>query len=157
LPYYAQANGQAESSNKTLIKLLKKKIEENPQKVAWSLVRSIVGHHISKHSATKVTPFELVYGQEAILSVQINLDALRIAQQNELSVVDYRNLMLNRLDEVSGERVKALGKIERDKLRVAKAYNKRVKEKSFQVRDLVWKMILPIGSRSSKFRKLSPN
>jgi hypothetical protein len=116
-----------------------------------------VGHHISKHSATKVTPFELVYGQEAILSVQVNLDALRIAQQNELSVVDYRNLMLNRLDEVSGERVKALGKIERDKLRVAKAYNKRVKEKSFQVRDLVWKMILPIGSRSSKFRKLSPN
>jgi IS30 family transposase len=27
--YYAQANGQAESSNKTLIKLIKKKIEEN--------------------------------------------------------------------------------------------------------------------------------
>jgi transposase InsO family protein len=33
-PYYAQANGQAESSNKTLIKLIKKKIEENPKKVA---------------------------------------------------------------------------------------------------------------------------
>jgi hypothetical protein len=53
--------------------------------------------------------------------------------------------------------VKALGEIERDKLRVAKAYNKRVKEKSFQVRDLIWKMILPIGSRSSKFEKWSPN
>jgi hypothetical protein len=61
--------------------------------------------------------------------------------------------MLDRLDEVSDERVKALGEIERDKLRVAKAYNKRVKEKSFQVRDLVWNMILPIGSRSNKFRK----
>jgi hypothetical protein len=32
--------------------------------------------------------------------------------------------MLNILDEVSNERVKALGEIERDKLRVAKAYNK---------------------------------
>jgi hypothetical protein len=53
--------------------------------------------------------------------------------------------------------VKALGKIERDKLRVAKAYNRRVKEKSFQVGDLVWKMILSIGSRSSKFGKWSPN
>jgi transposase InsO family protein len=31
-PYYAQANGQAESSNKTLIKLIKKKIEENPRR-----------------------------------------------------------------------------------------------------------------------------
>jgi hypothetical protein len=28
-PYYAQANGQAESSNKTLVKLIKKKIEDN--------------------------------------------------------------------------------------------------------------------------------
>jgi hypothetical protein len=65
--------------------------------------------------------------------------------------------MLHRLDEVSDERVKALGEIERDKLRVAKAYNKRVKDKSFQVKDLVWKMILPIGSRSSKFGKWSPN
>jgi transposase InsO family protein len=29
-PYYAQANGQAESSNKVLIKLIKKKIETTP-------------------------------------------------------------------------------------------------------------------------------
>jgi hypothetical protein len=38
--------------------------------------------------------------------------------------------MFDRLDKVSDERIRALGKIERDKLRVAKAY-KRVKEKSF--------------------------
>jgi transposase InsO family protein len=31
-PYYAQANGQAESSNKTLIKLIKKKIEKNTKR-----------------------------------------------------------------------------------------------------------------------------
>jgi hypothetical protein len=31
-PYYAQGNGQAESSKKTLIKLIKKKIEENPKR-----------------------------------------------------------------------------------------------------------------------------
>jgi hypothetical protein len=65
--------------------------------------------------------------------------------------------MLSRLDEVSDERVKTLGEIERDKLRVARTYNKRVKEKLFQVRDLVWKTILPIGYRSNKFMKWSPN
>jgi hypothetical protein len=74
-----------------------------------------------------------------------------------LSAVDYHNLMLDRLDEVSDERVKALAEIKRDKLRVARAYNKRVKKKSFQVGDLVWKTILPIGSRSNKFEKWSPN
>ena len=31
-PYTAQAIGQAESSNKTLINLIKKKIEENPRR-----------------------------------------------------------------------------------------------------------------------------
>jgi hypothetical protein len=55
-----------------------------------------------------------------------------------LSVVDYHNLMLNRLDEASDERMKILGEIERDKLRVARSYNNRLKEKSFQVRDLIF-------------------
>jgi hypothetical protein len=58
---------------------------------------------------------------------------------------------------VSDGRIKPLGEIERDKLRVARAYNKRVHEKSFQVGVLVWKTILPIGSRSNKFVKWSPN
>jgi hypothetical protein len=153
LPYYAQANGQAESSNKTLIKLIKKKIEENPKRWHEVLSGALWAHRISKHSVMKVTPFVLVYGKKAILPIEVNLDALQIARQNELSTVDYQNLILNRLDEVSDEGMKALGEIERDKLRVAKAYNKRVKEKLFQVGDLVWKMILSIRSRSNKFRK----
>jgi transposase InsO family protein len=37
-PYYAQASGQAESSNKTLVKLIKKKIEDNPRR--WHEVLS---------------------------------------------------------------------------------------------------------------------
>jgi hypothetical protein len=46
-----------------------------------------------------------------------------------LSAVDYHNLMLDKLDEVSDERVKILVEIERDKLRVARTYNNRVKKK----------------------------
>jgi hypothetical protein len=130
-PYYAQAKGQAKTSNKTLIKLIKKKIEENSKTWHEVLSKALWAHRISKYSATKITPFELIYGQEAVLPVEVNLDALRIARQNELSATDYHNLMLDRLDEVSDERVKAFGEIEREKLRVAKAYNKRVKEKSF--------------------------
>jgi hypothetical protein len=47
--------------------------------------------------------------------------------------------------------------IEKDKRRVARAYNKRVQAKSFQVGDLVWKTIFPIGSKSKKFGKWSPS
>ena len=74
-PYYAQANGQAESSNKILIKLIKKKIEENPRRWHEVLSKALWAHRISRHGATKVTPFELVCGQEVILPVEVNLDA----------------------------------------------------------------------------------
>jgi hypothetical protein len=76
LAYYAQASGQEESSNKTLIKLIKKKIEENPKRWHEILLEALWAHRISKHSATNVTPFELVYGQEVILTVEVNLDIL---------------------------------------------------------------------------------
>jgi hypothetical protein len=65
--------------------------------------------------------------------------------------------MMDNIDEVTDKRLKALEAIEKDKRRVARAYNKRVRAKSFQVGDLVWKTILPIGSKSNKFSKWSPS
>jgi hypothetical protein len=157
LPYYAQATSQAESNKKTLIKVIKKKIEENPKKWHEVLSEALWAHRISKHSTSKVTPFKLVYGQEVVLPIELNLNDLRIARQNRLPAIDYHNLVPDRLNKVSDEKVRALGEIERDKLRVARAYNKRVKEISFQVADPVWKTILPIGSKSNKFGKWSSN
>jgi hypothetical protein len=79
-PYYAQPNGQAESSNKTLIKLPKKKIKKNLRRWHEVLSEAPWAHCISKHGATKVTPFELVYGHEVVLPVEVNLDAYRLAK-----------------------------------------------------------------------------
>jgi IS30 family transposase len=78
-PYYTQANGQSESSNKTLIKLIKKNTEENPKRWHEVLSEALWAHLISKHSATKVTHFELIYGKEVVLPVDVNLNALQIA------------------------------------------------------------------------------
>jgi hypothetical protein len=50
-----------------------------------------------------------------------------------------------------------LEEIEREKVKIAKAYNKRVMENLFQVGDLIWKMILPLGTPSGTFGKWSPS
>ena len=92
-----------------------------------------------------------------MLPVKVNLDAYRHAKQNDLSAVMYHDLMMDNIDEVTDVRLKALKEIEKDKARVAKAYNKKVKSKSFQAGELVWKTILPIGSKSNQFGKWSPN
>ena len=62
---------------------------------------------------------------------------------------------MDNIDEVSDRRMQALMEIEKDKLRVARAYNKKVKAKSFQVGELVWNTILPLGTKSNKFGKWS--
>jgi hypothetical protein len=79
-PYYAQANGQAESSNKTLIKLIKKKIKENPRMWHAVLSKALWAHRILRHGTTKVTPFKLVYDQEVMFPIEVNLDAYRLAK-----------------------------------------------------------------------------
>ena len=156
-PYYAQANGQAESSNETLIGLIKKKIADHPRRWHEVLSEALWTHRVSKHRATKVTPFDLVYGQEAVLPVEITLDACRVARQNNLTVGEYYDLMMDNIDEVTDARLLALKEIKKDKLTVAKAYNKKVKAKTFQVGDLVWKMVLPLKTKDMRFGKWSPS
>ena len=70
-----------------------------------------------------------------------------MAKQNGLSAVDYHDLMMDNIDEVSDKRLQALKEIKKDKLRVARAYNKKVRAKSFQVGELVWKTILTLGTK----------
>jgi hypothetical protein len=65
--------------------------------------------------------------------------------------------MMDNIDEVTDKRVTVVGEIETDKIMVARAYNKKVKTKSFQVGDLVWKTILPLRNKDRKFRKWSPS
>jgi hypothetical protein len=114
-------------------------------------------HRISKHSATKVSPFELVYGQETVLPVEIILNAVRFARQNDLTTGDYYNSVMDNIDEVTDKRVTTLGEIEKDKIMVARTYNKNAKAKSFQVGDMVWKTILSLRNKDQKFRNWSPS
>ena len=83
------------------------------------------------------------------------LDAYKLAKQNNLSIAGYHDLMIDNIDEMTDIRLRALKKIEKVKLRVARAYNKRVKGKLFHVGKLVWNKILPLGTKSSKFSKWS--
>ena len=56
-PYYAQANGQAESSNKGIIKLIKRKIEEQPKRWHTTLSESLWAYRMACHGATKISPY----------------------------------------------------------------------------------------------------
>jgi hypothetical protein len=63
----AQANGQAEASNQILIKLIKKKIDEQPRRWHLTLHESLWAYRMACHGLTKASPYELVYGHNAVL------------------------------------------------------------------------------------------
>jgi hypothetical protein len=44
-----------------------------------------------------------------------------------LSAADYHNLMMDNIDDINDKRLQALKEIEKDKIQVAKAYNKKLK------------------------------
>jgi hypothetical protein len=75
---------------------------------------------------------------------QVSLQNLRITGQDYLLAKEYTKLMMDKIDKAPESWLGALEEIE--KVKIAKAYNKHVVGKSFQVGDLVWKMILPLGN-----------
>ena len=80
-----------------------------------------------------------------------------VTLQNDLTAEVYKNLMMEDLEDLSCHRLHALENIEANKLRVARHYNKKVKNKQFCEGELVWKVRLPIGSKDNRFGKWSPN
>jgi transposase InsO family protein len=96
-PYYAQANGQAEASNKIMIKLIQKKIDHKPRRWHSVLSEALWAYRMAPYGATKTSPYELVYGHHAILPWEMQLDSRRVVLQNELSSKDYSGLMMDEL------------------------------------------------------------
>jgi transposase InsO family protein len=94
-PYYAQANGQAEASNQSLIKLINRKIDEHPRCWHEVLSEALWTHCISCPGATKTLPYHLVYGQEAVLPWEITTGSRRVEFQNDLTAEQYAALMNN--------------------------------------------------------------
>ncbi|XP_019254978.1 PREDICTED: uncharacterized protein LOC109233548 [Nicotiana attenuata] len=76
-PYHPAANGQAESSNKTILNILKKKLEE--AKGLWPelLPEVLWAYRTTPKSSTRETPYSLVYETDAVIPVEIGEPSLR--------------------------------------------------------------------------------
>ena len=117
-PYYAQANGQAEASNKGVIKLIKRKIDEQPRKWHTTLNKALWAYRMACHGAIKISPYQLVYGHEAVLPWELKLGSRRVMLQDQLTADEYSALMKDGLEDLAGHRLKALISVEANKARI---------------------------------------
>lgn len=79
--YYPKGNGQAEATNKTLIRILSRVIEKNLKGWADQLLLALWAYHTSKRKATGETSYALVYGEEAIQLVEIEIPYARLKEK----------------------------------------------------------------------------
>ncbi|MCO5598130.1 hypothetical protein L7F22_052222 [Adiantum nelumboides] len=99
--YHPQANGQAESTNKTLIKILKKIVQENKKDWDEKLDSALWSFRTAFKVTTGMTPFRLVYGLEAVVPMEFVVPSLRVTAEKmtpKLSV-QHRSRNLMQLEE----------------------------------------------------------
>ena len=141
-PFYAQANGQAETSNKVLINILEKMMEDNPRDWHIILSETLLDYRTSKRGSIGVSPYSLTYGQDAVLLMEVVVPSLRVSMQNDLNPQEYNKTMMIELEALDEKRLQALDHIMIQKKKVARAYNKRARRKSFEEEVLVWKAVV---------------
>ncbi|XP_026410404.1 protein NYNRIN-like [Papaver somniferum] len=137
-PYYPQGNGQAEPSNKTLIRVLRRIVEDHPRECHEQLPLAVWAYRISKRSSTGVSPYSLVYGEDAILTTEIAIPSARVSMASHTTPDEVSRF--SHLDTIEERRARAERFAEAYRKRTTYYYNQNVKERIFEVEDLVLKI-----------------
>jgi Integrase core domain/Integrase zinc binding domain len=135
-PYYPQANGQVEAINKVLKTMIQRMVGEN--KTSWhlQLFSALWAYRTSAKTSTGFTPFQLVYGIEAVLPIECEIPSLKLKVEllPHTSAEEERFLYLSKLDET--RRDAALIN-EAHQKRIKSQYDKSVQPRAFAEGDLV--------------------
>jgi len=86
----------------------------------------------------KATPCSLVYGCEAVLPLEIPIPSLCIALATEMMNENKHRLHLQEFEALDDKCLQSQQQIELYQARIAKAFNKKVKEQIFKKGDLLF-------------------
>ena len=102
--FYAQENGQIEASNKVLINILEKMLEDNPRDWHKILFETLWAYRTSKRDSTWVSPYSLIYGHDVVLPMEVVVPSLRVSKHNGLNPQEYSEAMMMELKALDGKR-----------------------------------------------------
>lgn len=81
--YYSQGNGLAESTNKTLIQIIKKTIKANHKNWHNKSIDALWASQLTPKKGTGHSPFALVYEREARLPLHMELNAVTLVVNDD--------------------------------------------------------------------------
>jgi hypothetical protein len=80
--YHPQSNGQVEATNKTLVKILKKKLLKRKGGWVEYLPEVMWSYQMTTGSATAKTPYSLTFGAEVVIPIEVGSPSFRIQHYN---------------------------------------------------------------------------
>jgi len=102
-PYYPQGNGLAESSNKSLVRVIKKTLEDHKKSWESHLIYVIWENRIAPKRSTGKSPFQLVYGKDAIFPTNLAFPVLKFLQDSTDELDDFSR-RINQIIELNENR-----------------------------------------------------
>ncbi|MCO5558646.1 hypothetical protein L7F22_012232 [Adiantum nelumboides] len=84
-PHYPQCNGLVKKTNGVLCKIITKHVRDRPQDWDKHLTAALWAYITSFKVSTQFTPYHLVYGQETLLPIEVELGSLRILARETTS------------------------------------------------------------------------
>eukprot|EP00253_Pinus_taeda_P028315 PITA_28315 len=79
--YYPRGNGLAKSSNKSLVNIIKKMLEENKKNWHRKLVNTLWADRVSNKKSISMSPFELVYGMDTVFPTSLAVPVMSLLQE----------------------------------------------------------------------------
>ena len=76
---YPQTNGQVESANKNILNSLKKRLDDAKGLWVEKLSSTLWAIRITTHSEIRDTPFNLAFGTNAVIPVEIRINTLKVS------------------------------------------------------------------------------
>ncbi|XP_070019569.1 uncharacterized protein [Nicotiana sylvestris] len=89
------------------------------------------------------TPYLLVYGTEAVIPAEVEIPSLRTIVEAEIEDSEWVRIRLEQLTLIDEKRMAAVCHGHLYQRRMARAYNKKVRPRNFEVDQLVLRRILP--------------
>jgi len=134
-PYNPQANGLVEVTNRALKSILTKVVSSNRKDWAEILVEATGAYNTTWKTTTGFTPYELVYGKKALLSIEFEYNTLRMVAQLDLDLSHAQKERLFQLNGLDEFRMQALLHTKIVQLQRKIWHDRHIKEKQFQEGD----------------------
>jgi len=136
--YYPQGNGLAESSNKSLINIIKKILEENKKNWHKKLVNALWADRLTTKRSIGTSPYELIYGMEAKFPSSLGVSVIKLLQEVQAEPNDIQRI-INQTIHLQQTRDQVYNRFQVLQEKLKKIFDKRTKAEDFFIGNKVLK------------------